>query len=87
MSKEWSGKVKTIAGVAGVFLAIAAYQKAISLYPNFALAHYNLGNALGNQGKTDEAIAAFQKARDLHRSQGDTLPSLLTWIRAKLSSR
>ena len=52
--------------------AISAFQKAISLNPSYANAYYNLGNALGKQGKTAEAIAAYQKARDLYRSQGKT---------------
>ncbi|MCW6038717.1 tetratricopeptide repeat protein [Spirulina subsalsa FACHB-351] len=37
--------------------AIASYQRAIQLDPNNALAHYNLGAALREQGKLEEAIA------------------------------
>ena len=33
--------------------------------PNFAGAHYNLGNALGNQDKPDEAIAEYRRAIEL----------------------
>ncbi|WP_307731660.1 tetratricopeptide repeat protein [Microseira wollei] len=36
---------------------IAAYQKAIELNPNNANAYYNLGNALRQQNKLDEARA------------------------------
>jgi tetratricopeptide (TPR) repeat protein len=46
-------------------IARTLYQEAkalIGLNPNFALAHYNLGFALRNQGKWDEAIAEFRQA-------------------------
>ncbi len=42
--------------------AIAAYQKALRLDPNYAIAHYNLGNTLKAQGKLEEAIAELEIA-------------------------
>jgi tetratricopeptide (TPR) repeat protein len=49
-----------------------SFRKAIALDPNYADAYDNLGVTLGKQGKPVEAIAAYQKARDLYRSQGKT---------------
>jgi serine/threonine-protein kinase len=42
--------------------AIAAYQKAIALKPDYSSAHNNLGNALHDKGRLDDAIAAYQTA-------------------------
>ena len=42
--------------------AIAAYNKALSIKPDYAEAYNNMGNALKDQGKLDEAIAAYNKA-------------------------
>ena len=41
--------------------AIKAFSKALSLKPNYAEAHYNMGNALKGQGKLEEAIDAYKK--------------------------
>ncbi len=38
--------------------ATAAYRKAVELKPDYANAHYNLGIALVEQGKLDEAVVA-----------------------------
>ena len=40
--------------------AIAQYGKTLEIDPSFALAHFNLGGALGQKGQFDEAIAEFQ---------------------------
>ena len=42
--------------------AIPAYQKAISLKPDFPEAYNNLGFALRETGKLDEAIVSYKKA-------------------------
>jgi len=42
--------------------AIAAYNEALLIKPDYAEAHNNMGNALRGQGKLEEAIAAFNKA-------------------------
>lgn len=45
--------------------AIAAYQKAIELRPDYARAHYNLAVELEKQKKLDEAIAQYTRAIEL----------------------
>ena len=42
--------------------AIAAFQHALAIKPDFAEAHNNMGNVWKDQGKLDEAITAFQHA-------------------------
>jgi eukaryotic-like serine/threonine-protein kinase len=42
--------------------AIAVYRTAIRIQPDDAAAHYNLSNALRDQGKPEEAIAAYRAA-------------------------
>ena len=41
--------------------AIEAYKKAITIKPDYAEAHYNMGNALKEQGKLNEALEAYNK--------------------------
>lgn len=43
--------------------AIASYQSAISLFPNYFNAHFTLANELAKQGKFQEAIASLEAAR------------------------
>jgi len=45
--------------------AIAAYDQAIRLDPNYALAYYNKGCALDNLGRSKEARYCYEKARQL----------------------
>ncbi len=42
--------------------AIAQYEDALRLKPDYAEAHNNLGNALANTGRTSEAIAQYEAA-------------------------
>ena len=42
--------------------AIAEYQRALEINPNYADAHNNLGNSLFRKGHLDEAIAHYQRA-------------------------
>ena len=42
--------------------AIAAYNKAILIKPDFAEAHTNRGNALKDLGRLDEAVVNYDKA-------------------------
>ncbi|MDJ0732909.1 MAG: tetratricopeptide repeat protein [Nostocaceae cyanobacterium] len=42
------------------------YRQAISLQPDLAIAHYNLGGALQNQGKLEDAIASYQKVIEIN---------------------
>ena len=46
--------------------AITHYQKALQIKPDYAEAHYNLGNALLQKGSVDEAIAHYQKALQIN---------------------
>ena len=45
--------------------AVASYRKAIELDPKYAMAHNNLGSALGAKGQLDAAMASFDKAIEL----------------------
>ena len=45
--------------------AIAHYQKALEIKPDYAEAHNNLGIALAGRGQVDEAIAHYQKALEI----------------------
>lgn len=46
--------------------AIAHYNKALELDPNYGEGHYNLANALLRVGRTEEAIAHYQKALEIY---------------------
>ena len=41
--------------------AIEAYNKALSIKPDYAEAYYNMGIALQDQGKLEEAIEAYKQ--------------------------
>src|SRR6185312_16761312 len=45
--------------------AIASYQRALAIKPDFEDAYYNLGNALVQAGKMNEAIVSYQKALEI----------------------
>jgi len=42
--------------------AVACYEQALFLRPDYAEAHYHLGLVLEDQGKPEEAIARYRKA-------------------------
>jgi tetratricopeptide (TPR) repeat protein len=46
--------------------ALAHYNQALELDPNYGEAHYNLANALVRLGRVDEAIAHYEKAVELN---------------------
>ena len=54
----------------------ATLRCSLSLNPNDANAHNNLGTTLGRQGKTAEAIAAFQKTISLNPNDADAYSNL-----------
>jgi superkiller protein 3 len=56
--------------------AIAQFQKALDLQPDFAAAHNGLGSALLERGAVDEATAQFQKALELQPNDADTCYNL-----------
>jgi tetratricopeptide (TPR) repeat protein len=45
--------------------AIAQYEQALALDPNFTIAHLNLGGLLATQGKFDQAIFHFRRSVEL----------------------
>jgi Flp pilus assembly protein TadD len=45
--------------------AIAHYQKALEIKPDYTEAHYNLGVVLAGRGRVDEAIAHYRKALEI----------------------
>ena len=60
--------------------AIAEYQSAVRIYPNYAEAHNNLGAILLQSGRTTEAVAEYQAAvrldpdyPDAHSNLGSAL--------------
>ena len=42
--------------------ALSHYQQAITLHPSFAQAYNNIGSALAEQGRLEEAIVHFEQA-------------------------
>ncbi|BAY79561.1 TPR repeat-containing protein (plasmid) [Nostoc linckia NIES-25] len=56
--------------------AVAAYEKAIQLNPNYADAYNNLGIALSYQKKLDKAVAAYEKAIQLNPNYADAYNNL-----------
>ncbi|PPS44824.1 tetratricopeptide repeat protein [Chroococcidiopsis sp. TS-821] len=56
--------------------AIAAFHRAISIYPEYENAHNNLGLALGNQNKFAEAVAAFNRAIEINPRNFETYNNL-----------
>ena len=45
--------------------AVFHYQQALTIQPDYADAHNNLGNVLRHQGKVDEAMARFDRALEI----------------------
>jgi tetratricopeptide (TPR) repeat protein len=56
---------KRLLGVGDVDAAIAEFRSAIRSEPNYAAAHYQLGLALQQSGKKDEAKKEFERATEL----------------------
>ena len=57
--------------------AIEAYNKALSLKPDYAKAYNNMGVVLKDQGKLEEAIEAYKKALLL---KPDYAIPITTWV-------
>jgi tetratricopeptide (TPR) repeat protein len=56
--------------------AIAQYQKALQISPDYALANNNLGSALLQKGRVNDAVALFQKALQIDPDYADAHVSL-----------
>ncbi len=48
--------------------AIAHFQEAVRIKPDYANAHYNLGNALEQNGRVQDAITQYEEALRLNPS-------------------
>jgi peroxin-5 len=64
----WNRLGATLANSGRSEEAIAAYERALSLRPNFVRARYNLGVSCINIGCQKEAAAHFLAALDMHKS-------------------
>jgi tetratricopeptide (TPR) repeat protein len=51
--------------------AIAHYQRALEIHPDYAEAHNSLGNALLRKGQVDEALVHLQKALEIHPDRAE----------------
>ncbi len=60
-----------LAGQGQIEAAIASFQRAAEIKPDFLEAHFNLGNVLAGRGQVDAAVAHFQKALRLAAAQND----------------
>jgi len=56
--------------------SVKAYNKAISIMPDYADAYYNMGIALKAQGKQDESIEAYRKALAIKPDYADACNNL-----------
>ena len=56
--------------------AIAYYQEALRLNPNFGECYFNLGGALRDKGQYDEAIQCYQKAIQLNPNYAEAYDDL-----------
>ncbi len=56
--------------------AVSAMHRAVSLLPGDAVAHNNLGNALGSRGRLNEAVTSYRQAISL--SQADFAEAFTT---------
>ena len=61
--------------------AIAHYQQALQIKPDYAQAHNNLGNALLKAKRVDEAIVHYQKALQIKPDNAEALNNL-AWLLA-----
>jgi tetratricopeptide (TPR) repeat protein len=63
--QEWIDEGNTLDGLKRYEEALAAYEQAIRLDPNFAVAYHNKGVALDNLRRSKEAQQCYEKARQL----------------------
>lgn len=66
-----------VAGLRGDHAQAEAYcRQALAIDPKLAAAHHNLGIALRNQGRFDEACQAFRQATELKTAYGEAMDAL-----------
>ena len=58
--------------------AIEAYNKALTIKPDYAEAYNNMGNALKEQGKLEEAIEAYNKALAIKPDYAEAIENSLS---------
>jgi tetratricopeptide (TPR) repeat protein len=63
--EQWLAEGNTLHNLKRYDEALAAYEQAIRLDPNFAIAYYGKGATLDKLGKSREAKQAHDKARQL----------------------
>jgi tetratricopeptide (TPR) repeat protein len=63
--------------------AIGHFRKALEIKPDFALAHFSLGNALAVCQRRDEALQHYQSALGLASAQNDL--ALADAVRTKMT--
>ncbi len=56
--------------------AMAQFQMALAIDPDYAAAHNNLGNTLLQNGRVDEAMTHYEKALELNPSYAEALNNL-----------
>ncbi len=62
---------KALADHGQIESAIAHYQKALEIKPDYVMPHYNLGSALADHGQIESAIAHYQKALEIEPDFAD----------------
>ena len=74
--------------------AVAAYQKAVELKPDFSWSHHGLGDVLLKLERWEDAVAAYKKAVELnpnfswsYHNLGDALLKLRQWEEAAAAYR
>lgn len=66
MNKELITEANRMKREGKIDRAISLYQQLISINPNFAWAHYSLGDALAKEGKLDMAVACYSKSLEIN---------------------
>lgn len=60
--------------------AVASYEAAIKIYPDFKEAHYDLAVAKASQGKTEEAIALFKRQVNREPDRAEALAEFANFL-------